>query len=64
MRNFRVSGWQCLKSWQGDKIPLMLLVLLAKQKNEEGPLFWQRTAEKTSPPPSAGGQARRSLGGI
>ena len=60
-----------MKSWQGDKIPRMLLVLLAKQKNEEAALFWQSLAGKAVipvevvlPPPAAGGQARRSLGGI
>ncbi len=63
-RNFRVSGWQCMKSWQGDKIPRMLLVLLAKQKNEEESLFWQCLAGKAVipvevvlPTPATGGQA-------
>ena len=45
----------------------MLLVLLAKQKNEEASLLWQSLAGKAVipaevvlPPPEAGGQARRS----
>ncbi len=39
----------------------MLLVLLAKQKNEEESLFWQCSAGKTSPRLRRG-QARQSQG--